>query len=300
MEQTKPPIPEKANTCAVVVTYHPDSNFPSRVEKIARQVASLLIVDNGSSVEENQMLDQVAGTYKAAVIKNPTNLGVATALNQALEWASNQGFAWLLTMDQDTLLSESAMSTFAQAFRSENDAGVAVIGANFKDKLTGESLVPEDTFGGDEAMDIKTLITSGSLISLAAAQKIGKFREDFFIDYLDAEYCLRAGKVGYRLLITRQTLIEHTIGFPRYHSFLGRKLITPHLSPERRYYMSRNYIVLIKKYWHDEREWLIDLTKTRIKEIILFVLFEDCKAAKMWNTLRGVLDGLRGRMGPIS
>jgi len=297
MGQIKPPLPEKANTCAVIVTYHPDSDFVSRVEAIAHQVSAVLIVDNGSNENETSMLDRIASKTKAAIIRNPKNLGVAAALNQGLDWAKERGFVWLLTMDQDTLLADSAISVFAQAVESANDGAVAIIGANFKDKLTGAPLVPEDTFGESESKEIKTLITSGSLIFLDAAQTIGKFREDFFIDYLDAEYCLRTGKVGYRILITRQTLIEHTIGLPRYHSFLGRRLITPHLSPDRRYYMSRNHIVLLKSYWHNERQWLIELTKTRIKETILILMFEDRKAIKMWNTLKGIFDGLRGRMG---
>ncbi len=34
--------------CAIVVTYHPSSEFPARLSRVLRQVGALVIVDNGS------------------------------------------------------------------------------------------------------------------------------------------------------------------------------------------------------------------------------------------------------------
>lgn len=42
----------------------------------------------------------------------------------------------------------------------------------------------------------KTLITSGMLIPLSLFGKIGMFREDYFIDSVDHEFCLRARAVA--------------------------------------------------------------------------------------------------------
>jgi rhamnosyltransferase len=36
------------------------------------------------------------------------------------------------------------------------------------------------------------IISSGSALSAAAYRKLGPFREDYFIEYIDIEYCLRA------------------------------------------------------------------------------------------------------------
>ncbi|MEN6356231.1 MAG: glycosyltransferase [Armatimonadota bacterium] len=293
-------IPDKTNICAAIITYHPDSELSSRVCVIARQVDKILLVDNGSNEHESDILAETISQTGADIIHNTSNVGIAAALNQAVEWAREHGYAWLLTMDQDTLLAESAVSAYALALESVNDAKVAVMGANFNDKLTGLPLMPEDSFCGSAAMDVKTVITSGSLMSMEAVDAIGRFREDFFIDYVDDEYCLRALRMGFRVMLTREPLIEHAIGSPRWHSILGRKLISPHMSIERQYYISRNYVAMIKEFWRYERQWLVGMTKTRIKQIILLIMFEDHRAVKLWYAFKGLIDGLLGRMEPLN
>ncbi len=42
----------RGQVCAVVVTYHPDDDFPARLSRIVPQVAATFIVDNGSSDAE--------------------------------------------------------------------------------------------------------------------------------------------------------------------------------------------------------------------------------------------------------
>jgi len=49
---------------------------------------------------------------------------------------------------------------------------------------------------------------------------IGVFREEFFIDRVDFEYCLRAKARGYCVIRTRKPLMSHTIGTPTAHRLL--------------------------------------------------------------------------------
>jgi len=50
MDEEMPDQPAaRGQVCAVVVTYHPDHDFPARLTRIAPQVAATFIVDNGSS-----------------------------------------------------------------------------------------------------------------------------------------------------------------------------------------------------------------------------------------------------------
>lgn len=289
--------PQKSNTAAVVVTYHPDADFPSRLEHILSEVDAVLIVDNGSSESELSMIKTVIsqGVY---LISNGENLGVASALNQGLKWAEEHGYSWLLTMDQDTVLDTGSMQTYSAVYEScSGKRNIAMIGANYIDRLTRLPLVPPNE--SSIWSDIVSLITSGTLMNIAAASEIGMFREDFFVDYLDTEFCLRARQKGFDIVVSNQPLMEHTIGFPRWHYFLGRKLITPHLVPERRYYMSRNFIVLAKEYRRLEPQMIKQLAITRIKETILILMFERYKFSKIVLTLRGLCDALAGRMGKL-
>jgi rhamnosyltransferase len=67
---------------------------------------------------------------------------------------------------------------------------------------------------GRNWVEVPTLITVGSLISVAAFARIGPFREDFFVDYADIEFCLRARRSGYHVVQGVAPTIEHAIGRP--------------------------------------------------------------------------------------
>jgi len=53
---------------------------------------------------------------------------------------------------------------------------------------------------------------SGSLLSLMAFKEIGPFREEFFIDSIDADYCLRLRKKGYKIIVACQAQMKHSVG----------------------------------------------------------------------------------------
>src|SRR6202044_2225279 len=96
--------------------------------------------------------------------------------------------------------------------------------------------------------EVKSVITSGSLIPLAVHAAVGAFRDEFFIDYVDSEYCFRARAQGYRVIRTTQPLMSHTIGAPTRHSLLGLSKWTTNHSPDRRYYIARNDTVMLREY----------------------------------------------------
>src|SRR5277367_2887275 len=75
--------------CAVLVTYHPDSELPARLSRMAPQVGALVIVDNGSAETELRMLRELAADPRIHLILNFENLGVARALNLGVQRAAS-------------------------------------------------------------------------------------------------------------------------------------------------------------------------------------------------------------------
>jgi len=90
------------DVCAVVVTYHPDTAFPLRLNSVCPQVGALVIVDNGSADAERNMLREAASDSKIDVIFNLQNLGLARALNIGVQRAAELGYSWVLLLDQDS------------------------------------------------------------------------------------------------------------------------------------------------------------------------------------------------------
>jgi hypothetical protein len=61
MEEKMPDPPAaRGQVCAVVVTFHPDHDFPARLSRIVPQVAATFIVDNGSSVRCYRLVKRIA------------------------------------------------------------------------------------------------------------------------------------------------------------------------------------------------------------------------------------------------
>jgi len=285
------------SVCAVVVTYHPDTGILGRLNRIISQVGATLVVDNGSFDHELQMLD----THDSiTVIRNGDNLGVARALNIGVQRAAAQGFAWALLLDQDTLVDADMVDWLMKALASHADPSrVAAIGSRFRDTqgFSIETLRRGGT--GEHWEEVESVITSGSLLSLPAYAVVGSFRDDFFIDHVDTEFCYRARKAGYHVIETVRPLMAHTLGTPTAHRLFGRVNWTTNHSPDRRYYMTRNNTVLLKEYGTSGRgpwQWKSFVRSLRLCKRIAY--FEKEKIAKIGAVAEGWWDGVRGRMGP--
>ena len=93
--------PQKDNICGIIVTYHPDDDFHQRVSAIVDQVNHVIIVDNASGPNVQELLGKLGARPNITSILNQENLGIAAAMNQGFEWAQENNYAWVLTLDQD-------------------------------------------------------------------------------------------------------------------------------------------------------------------------------------------------------
>lgn len=312
MQERVPEHPTSGKSiCAVLVSFHPDPDLPARVNRIMAQVGALMIVDNGSGEAALRMLQELSADPRISLELNRKNLGVARALNIGIERARLLEYEWLLLLDQDSVLDAGMVDELIAAHASfPEPVRLAVLGAGFRDvKKPGTE--PSEPLGGtvrsSEACpatelpweEVESVITSGSLLRLATLDRIGPFREEFFIDYVDSEYCFRARAQGYRVVKTRKPLMSHAIGASTHHSILGIGKWTSNHSADRRYYMARNDTVMLKEYggfrWGT---WALKSFGRRVRTCKRIVLYEDRKLSKIGAVARGWWDGVRGNLGP--
>ena len=281
-----------SQVCAILISYHPDAELPRRATRLLEQAGSLVIVDNGSGEETQQMLHGIAADSRVSLVLNCANLGVAAALNSGVEHARASGFAWVLLLDQDSDPHEDMLSSLIEVRAAYPEpARVAVIGAGF-----GEDARPAPAAAWQE---VESVITSGSLIPLVLHAAIGPFRDEFFIDYVDSEYCMRARAQGYRVIKTTKPLMSHTIGAPTRHEVFGLSKWTTNHSPDRRYYIARNDTVMLREYGgYAFGSWALKSLSRRLRTCKRIMLYERSKARKIAAVSAGWWDGVRGRMGP--
>lgn len=286
-------LPDLPTTGVVVVTRSPDADFPSRLERVRRNGACAVVVDNRSDPPELDRIREACHRSSVDLIANPTNLGLATGLNQGFEWAASRGMRWVIAFDQDSEPERQLFPLYRQAFQEYGEGRpIAMIGATFPPLERKEAR-------GRDWMEAKTIITSGTLHSLAAYGAVGPFRDDFFIDCIDHEYTIRARTRGFAVLKSLVAPLRHRLGEPADHRLLGRVIKVSNHSPLRRYYRFRNTTVLAKAYLREDPAWILQLLWRQARSLLFAVLLEDDKRAKLAHAARGLADGLRGRMGPI-
>lgn len=283
---------EKKSVLAIVVTYHPDSLFAERFERLRGQVGSILIVDNNSGPEAVSMLREAAARVNMGLILNSGNLGVATALNIGIAHAIANGYEWALLFDQDTVPGSEMFEGLSKVYEEfPRKDKLAIIGSNYPEPVGGKLRFSKASKNGCCWQDRRVVITSGSLLSLRICGALGPFRDEYFIDCVDHEYCLRARSKGFEVIATVKPLMTHGIGRPTPHHLPWRATQVSNHNSMRRYYMIRNHVDLAKRYLLKEPAWVIASLWARFKSLVSICLFEDDRLAKMKYSCLGLVDG---------
>jgi rhamnosyltransferase len=288
------------DVCAIVVTYRPDAAFPARLSGVSPQVGMTVIVDNGSSDAERSMLREAASDPNIDLVFNAENLGLARALNIGIQRAATLGYSWVLLLDQDTRVELDMVGTLLAIHASFPDRErLAVLGSNFSDATERPTDAAGHESPGEHWEEVERIITSGSLLPLETHFAIGPFREEFFIDYVDEEYCLRAKAKGYRIIKSRKHLMSHAIGSPTVRKMFGTSKWTTNHAPDRRYYIARNNTVLLREYGgYRAGMWAWKSFRRCLRQCKRIALYEQMKTRKIAAVIHGLWDGIRGNMGP--
>lgn len=289
---------------AVIIAFHPDAGLHERIKAVSNQVQKTLVIDNTPSP---------ALTVKAscADIDNlewrsmAANTGVAAALNMGLE-ATREGFTHLLTLDQDSLLPTGAVDQLLATSRSSND--IAVVGPIFHGRTGNRSwipwrrgifIIPRCPSPSTGLYNSLFAITSGSLISVEAAKNIGPFDNRLFVDAVDHEFCLRAWREGYRVVVDSAVDMAHELGDRSRGGVLGLRSSAPNHSPLRCYYITRNRFLLYKKHGRSFPQYVLYDLMSAIRELGLLILVERDRKAKLGMMWIGFVDGIGGKTGPF-
>jgi rhamnosyltransferase len=289
MSNTNGPAAE--NAVAVIVTLHPDRDVVHHAEALIGQVAHIVVVDNGSGPGAASILDSLSALPSVEVIRNPLNKGIAYALNQGAQAAMDIGADWLLTLDQDAAPGPKMVRVAGHTFEAYPSRSlIAVIGSLSAADLAGWAGVARHSRSWIEA---STVITAGSFVSLAAFRAIGGYRNDLFVDYVDIEFCLRARARGYRVLASRTQTMTHRIGQPVVRWIGRRPVMTTNHSAARRYYITRNRLLVWCRYWRTDPRYVAEDIIASQKELLKLLLVEDDRAGKLRAMRAGLVDGIR-------
>ncbi len=294
----------------VVVTHRPSGGMGARLQAMRCQGAFFVVVDNGSSPAERSLLAFEAARLGGEWVANVENIGLAAALNQGVSRLRDRGCAWALLFDQDSEPPRSLGQRLARDVADHpGNARIAAIGPNFRDAATGRShrfLRADDrvrwlfskTPMTDSVLPVTMVITSGSLVRIAAWEAVGRFDEGLFIDYVDTDFCLKARAEGWTILATPSACLQHRLGNREVRRLLGWEATPTHHSPLRHYYIARNRVPLLRRHGRREVHWVLFEVCAAALWVFRVVAFERAKLKKLRAMLVGTWDGLCGHNGP--
>lgn len=270
-----------SSICAGYVTYNPDINLLRRsIAAILTQVNYIVIVDNASTnkmfVEELQLLSN-----SIHVIFNESNKGVAVALNQIGKYAEELGCQWFLTLDQDSVCPPNTINVYSEYMNTPN---IGLICPYILQRIS-----PNVNANYSNVSEyIQVAITSGSLVRTLAWKDVNGFWDELFIDRVDDDFCFALRDKGWKILQTNRVALEHQIGNPTLHSFIGKKYYTDSYPSFRYYFIARNTIIVCSYY----QNLPYNMYKLLLKRFFKILLGEKNKYDKMKAFLNGIKDGL--------
>lgn len=284
----------------IFVLYNPSENFLDNLVEARAACPNVIAVDNSPQV--NVRLHEHLGGRGIQVIFNGNQGGLAGAYNRGAEVLLAQACDVIFLLDQDSDIEKTFFTEMMEA-ADELGTDTFLIGPKiFEIKLQRcmPVIPPGKYFPKPIRIDDKAtglfstmcIISSGSAISAAAYRKLGAFREDYFIEYIDVEYSLRAISQNVPVYVNAAVTLRQSNGDIERRG----KLFSTHHAARRRYYVARNMVHCLRLYRSlCGLHWLSGLMA--MQQALTVLLFDLQKLEKVTAIICGYLDGMFGRLG---
>lgn len=290
---------------AIIVTYNRNKLLERCLFAIAtqtRQPDVVLVIDNASTDGTPEWLHKWLPLHlpKATLIALDHNTGGAGGFAAGLKHAIDNGAEWVWMMDDDA---EPLPDALEELMRVASDpmhvyGSLAVCGGETSwlttvlDPPLGEVDRPDEV---PAYAQVQSLPFLGFLIHRDLVARIGLPDAGYFIAADDVEYCVRAQKAGARIVMAGKSRIEHPKSRPYKVRVLGRTLTCLALPPWKRYYDTRNRLLIARTHYG-----LRLLTQTipgSLVRLAAALLKEPRKLAQLHAFTVGFIDGLLGISG---
>ena len=268
----------------VVVWYNPSKKELNNIKSYYSHVDRIYIVDNSDNDNSGLLNFPDFSAEKIEYHPNLTNIGIASALNKGCLCAIEDGFKWVMTMDQDSTFPELEMTKFVNEFEAKlkDHSDIAIVAPRSSD-LQPHGLVEK-------------VITSGNIVNLHAYKQVGGFDDELFIDEVDHDFCFKLMQANYKIFLLSNVRMAHSLGNSKIHNFIfNYKFHVMHHSAVRKYYIVRNRLVVRKRHPVYTRKYV----KDNIHLLIGIILFESNKFEKIIYVTRGYFDYKKNKLGKI-
>jgi rhamnosyltransferase len=274
---------------AVVTAYHPDERLTAVVKAALESCAPVIVVDNTPGAEPT--LTAALDDPAVRVLRSGRNVGLAGALNAGVRELPADIEA-VLFLDQDSALPGDTVAALA-AYLDDPAVGIAAPTPWDAERESGYDNLA--ALRADVA-DRTDVITSGMLVRRACLDRVGGFREDFFVDFVDIDFCLRLRRTGMRIVQDQRLKLPHALGDRRVHRLGPLKVQVVHYPAWRHYWIARGAAALLRENVVRDPAWSVKAVLFLASWLMRATLFEPRRATHVPALLRGIRDGLLRRV----
>jgi rhamnosyltransferase len=288
--------------CAGVVLFHPDgSAYLESIEAILRAGLTPIIFDNSEDpASQERIRTEVTARFQgsAVFLSEGGNIGLSAAYNRIITAAEALGaIEAVILLDQDSTVPVQSIHNLIESYRralARRPVGV-LSGMAMRPDLVPYRFYPmEDPEALPGLLHVRMAPSSFSLIPLSTVRTVGRFYDDFFIDHIDVDFCLRCHRHGLLVAIDPSAPFPHQIGHGLVTLF-GHP-VSPISSPFRHYYQVRNIILSARRRGASWIEAFRELAK-RFAVIGIVGFSAGGVFARYGYAFRGLRDALGGRGG---
>ncbi|MGL4759167.1 MAG: glycosyltransferase [Patescibacteria group bacterium] len=281
---------------AVVVFYHPTIDQVKNIYNTLKQVNNIYIFWNEFQEKDKEYLFLLDNPNITIQIFNE-NLGIAKGFNEGIDHMKTNDFDYLLTLDQDSIITENMVRNlllvFEQTKLSETKTGIVFpVTQNI---LTGKKHI---RCQNNEEFSLNyDSYSSGCLIKSEVFKKGLKMDEKLFIYHVDSDFNLKVKHFNFASYESKNAILLHNEGQMSQVKLFGKKFGILNHSLIAHYYLSRNEILMLKKYFFKDTQWsiysILWFTKYKFKAI----MFEKQRIRILKSTLIGIYDGFINKNG---
>jgi GT2 family glycosyltransferase len=206
-------------------------------------------------IKDLNLFKRLNSSEKIILIKNDENYGFAEGNNIAMRFVlKNFDSEYVLLLNNDTVVEKEFLNDLIRCAIKYPKGGIVGPKIRFYDKpnilnSAGGKIIwslgagynigmgEKDLGQFDELSEYDYLMGACLLINTFLIRKIGFLDRKFFLLYEETDFCIRAKKAGYKLLLNPKSVIYHKVGIS------GEKV-----SPLYYYYMYRNRLLILRKH----------------------------------------------------
>ena len=256
----------------------------------------IILVDNESSEKKLNVLLNDFNNLK--VIQNKLNLGFGVANNQAITYALDKNYDYVMLLNNDTEVDQNFISPLINCIENNNSIGGVqplIMNYNKRDLIWSAGGYINKFFGNtttnkslEKKLNLDWITGCCMLLKTEVIKKTKLLDENFFAYYEDVDWSLRIKDLGYSLQLVETSLIYH-------HGSISSNNSTSEgrLSAYVHYLNFKNHIYFLRK--HSEKFNFFGVVLYQLMKLISYSMYFILRFRfnKLKMIYKGLIDGMK-------